>query len=73
MGLASTFVFLFFINEPKLVRESRNKYNEYIMVPNEEVDSHGKLLDLDDDGQESGHFGTGFDSHEDSDNARGEN
>lgn len=73
VGLASTFVFLFFINEPKLVRESRNKYNEYIMVPNEEVDSHGKLLDLDDDGQESGYFGTGFDSREDSDKQREDN
>ena len=71
VGLASTFIFLFFINEPKLVRESRHKYNEYIMVPNEEVDSHGKLLDLDDDGQESGYFGTGFEnSGEGSDDQR---
>lgn len=49
-----------------MVRESRLKYDEYILVPIEnELDSHHRLLDLDDDDQESGYFGAGFEPSQD--------
>jgi hypothetical protein len=54
--MVSTVIFLYFINETKLIRESRLKFNEYIMLPVDEVDSHGKLFDADSD-QQSGFFG----------------
>ena len=56
IGLMTTITFLFFINETKLIRESRIKFNEFIMLPVDEVDSHGKILDIDSD-KESGFFG----------------
>ena len=56
IGLITTTLFLLNIDEPKLVRESRLKFNEFLMVPVEEVDSQGKLFDVDDD-YASGFFG----------------
>jgi len=49
LGLVTTCIFLYFINETKLIRESRLKFNEYIMLPVDEVDSQGKLFDCDSD------------------------
>lgn len=48
-GIITSVIFLLNINETKLVRESRLKFNEFLMVPVDEVDSHGKLFDVDDD------------------------
>jgi len=36
------------INEPKLVQASKNVYDKYFMIKDMEVNSQGKLMDIDD-------------------------
>jgi len=40
-------VFLYFINEVKLVRESRKVFNEHLLIESDKPDSQGVILDTD--------------------------
>jgi len=53
-------VFLFFINEVKLVRESRKVFNEHLLIESDKPDSQGVILDTDrTEDQSSASFGSG--------------
>lgn len=47
LGVISTLCFAFLINEVKLVKESKEKYDKYFFIQEEEVNDRGVLLDLD--------------------------
>lgn len=58
IGAISTMVFLFFINEVKLVRESRKVFNEHLLIESDKPDSQGVILDTDrTEDQSSADFG----------------
>ena len=58
MGLITSTYFMFTINEPKLVEDSKRKYDSYFMIQAEDPDSDGKVISIDSEEEEvPPHFG----------------
>lgn len=49
LGTISAIYFMLIVNEPDLVKRSKYIYDKYFLIVEDQVDSEGKLLDVDDE------------------------